>query len=302
MYAIIRSAVKQSLGLYSATPSLDFDSDKSFDILPLPKGQVVTPPVIKVDPNYNPFNTQSQPKEKRESILPSYPKDRFYSRHSNSQMQLSVDVPSKENIPTRSIESDMDKEEPETPKGIFLQLHNSYIVTQVKSGLLIVDQQNAHERILYEEYLETLTKKQAGAQQKELFPQMVEFSTVDTALLLEIIDEIKHLGFDISEFGTNSFVINGTPCNMPESNLQNILEGLLEQYKQKINDLSIDKKEKIARAMAINTATKHGQILKPEEMISLIDRLFACKAPYHSPEGKPVLYIMTQEELEKKFN
>jgi DNA mismatch repair protein MutL len=301
VYAIMRSAVKQSLGLYSATPSLDFEIERSFDIIPLPKGQTVAAPVIKIDPDFNPFKTQTEQREKQESILPPYPKDRFYSRHADSQMQLPVEN-SEKTTPIRSMESDMDNQVQEARKGVFMQLHNAYIVTQVKSGLLIVDQQNAHERILYEEYLEILTNQQAGAQQKELFPQMVEFSAVDSVLLLEIIDEVRHLGFDISGFGANSYVINGTPCNMPESDLQNVLEGLLEQYKQSKSDLSVDKKEKIARAMAVNTALKHGQILKSEEMISLIDRLFACKVPYHSPEGKSVLYIMSQEELANKFN
>ncbi len=301
IYAILRSAVKQSLGLYCVTPSIDFDIDKGLDIIPLPKGQIVSAPVIKLDPDYNPFKNHLEPKEKKENILPAYPKDRFYSRHADSQIEISVDVPEIKSANGLSLPSDLDKNVNEGSKGIFMQLLNSYIVTHVKSGLLIVDQQNAHERILFEEYLEILTKSQAGAQQKELFPQMLEFSVTDTALLLEIIEDVKHLGFDISEFGANSFVINGTPCNMPESNLQNVIEELLEHYKMSKSDIGMDKNEKIAKAFASSIAIKHGHVLKTEEMTSIINRLFACKIPYHSPDGKQVLQIISKEELEKKF-
>lgn len=304
IYAIIRSAVKQSLGKFSVTPSIDFNVEKSFDILPLKKGETVKPPSIKINPDYNPFDT----KKKESSFPPFSLKDKtnkenwekLYSRHANNQLELPK-INQQEQPVQQTIHPDWDNDIQYPSAKQFLQLHASYILTQVKSGIMIVDQQLAHERILFEHFSELLSNKNIQSQQKQLFPQVVEFSATDAALMKEIAEDIKAIGFDIDEFGTSSYVVNGIPANLPESNIKQVLEGLLENYKQSKNIVNMDRNTIIAKALAKNMAIKHGKILQQEEMNSLIDQMFACKLPYASLDGKSIVTIISRDELEKKF-
>lgn len=305
IYAIIRSAVKQSLGKFSVTPSIDFNVEKSFDILPLKKGETVNPPSIKINPDYNPFDT----KKKEFSFPPLSLKDKtnkenwekLYSRHANNQLELPKITQSRTCGIQQSIHPDWDNDIQYPLTKQFLQLHAAYILTQIKSGIMIVDQQLAHERILFEHFSELLSNKDIQPQQKQLFPQVVEFSVTDAVLMKEIAEDIKVIGFDIDEFGTGSYVVNGIPANLPESNIKQVLEGLLENYKQSKNIVNMDRNTIIAKALAKNMAIKHGKILQQEEMNSLIDQMFACKLPYASLDGKSTVTIISRDELEKKF-
>ncbi|RMG83450.1 MAG: DNA mismatch repair protein MutL, partial [Bacteroidetes bacterium] len=175
-----------------------------------------------------------------------------------------------------------------------------YIVSQIKSGFLLIDQQAAHERVLYEEFLSVLEKQQTFVQ-KELFAKNITLSPTDAALLKELLPQINQLGFDIREFGQDSFVIHGVPAELKSAqNEQKIIEKLLEQYKANL-DLKLDLKENIARAMARGAAIKRGQPLTIEEMKNLIDKLFACQVPFKSPSGRNTFLTFDLEELDKKF-
>jgi len=304
IYAIIRSAVKQSLGKSSVTPSIDFNVEKCFDILPLKKGETVNPPSIRINPDYNPFDT----KKKESSFRPLSLKDKtnkenwekLYPQKTDHNIEL-PDINQKDQPIQQIIHPDWDNDIQYQSAKQFLQLHAAYILTQVKSGIMIVDQQLAHERILFEHYSELLSNKNIQSQQKQLFPQVVEFSATDAALMKEIAEDIKAIGFDIDEFGTGSYVVNGIPANLPESNIKQILEGLLENYKLSKNIVNMDRNTIIAKTLAKNMAIKHGKILQQEEMNSLIDQMFACKLPYASLDGKSTVTIISKDELEKKF-
>ena len=180
------------------------------------------------------------------------------------------------------------------------QVHNSYIITHIKSGFLIIDQQAAHERILYERYLAMMNDEQATVQ-KELFPRTITLSPADTELLGVILPQINQLGFDIQEFGAGTFVIHGKPADM-DSNLdeQHIVETLLEQYKENIA-LKLDMRENLARSMARSAATKRGQALAIPEMQELIDKLFACALPHKSPSGRNCFVTFEFDVIEKWF-
>lgn len=180
------------------------------------------------------------------------------------------------------------------------QIHNQYIVSQIKSGFLLIDQQNASERILYERYLAAL-ENQPVATQKALFPRTLDLPTSDATLLKEILPEINQLGFDISEFGGNSFVIHGRPADLPTGTDEvALVEKMLDQYR---NNLTMDMgvSENIARSMARNAALRRGQSLTVPEMQDIIDLLFACAIPYKSPFGRNCFITITLEELIKKF-
>ena len=180
------------------------------------------------------------------------------------------------------------------------QIHASYIVSQIKSGFLLIDQQAAHERILYERYLDKMHQENPATQQT-LFPQALHFNPSDTAVLKEILPKINQLGFDIQDFGNESFVVQGLPADLAEdANIQEVVENLLEQYKSDL-DFGLDSKERIAQSMARSSAIKRGTPLTATEMQELIDQLFACSVPYKNPAGRNCFITYELDELEKRF-
>ncbi|MFW5804064.1 MAG: DNA mismatch repair protein MutL, partial [bacterium] len=174
-----------------------------------------------------------------------------------------------------------------------------YIVTPVKSGLMFIDQKRAHERILFEKYLQEhdCTK---GNSQKSLYPVKVEMQTADYVILTEIMEDLHHLGFSISELGNNTIAINGCPADT-NADPATLVENLLNQYKETQGDIKLSAKESLVKSLAKAMAINYGKSLNMEEMRILMDKLFACKSPNYSPDGKLVIFIMSLDEMEKKF-
>lgn len=180
------------------------------------------------------------------------------------------------------------------------QIHASYIVSQIKSGFLLIDQQAAHERILYEKYLGILENKKSLTQQ-ELFPRTLTLSPADGDLMSDLLPQINQLGFDIQKFGQTNFVINGVPADLGNNiNEQRVIESLLEQAKLN-TDFKLNIGENIARGMARSAAIKKGKSMNEEEMLELTDKLFACAVPYKSPSGRNCFVTIDLEELESRF-
>ena len=165
---------------------------------------------------------------------------------------------------------------------------------------MVIDQKRAHERILYEQFMEVL-KSNSVASQQQLFPQTIELNPADAELLRAILDDLLSLGFDIREFGKNTFIINGTPGVLDVNSPEMIVEKLLEEYKNSPVDARIKAKEQIAVSLAKASALEYGHELKQEEVDHLIDNLFACSIPNFSPDGKKVLTIISTEDIEKSF-
>ena len=189
-------------------------------------------------------------------------------------------------------------ESPSTTKHLY-QLHARYIVSPIKSGFMLVDQNMAHQRILYERYLQQLDQKKANTQ-KLLFPQTVDLSAADATLLKNLLPQLEELGMDIKEFGDNSFVVHGLPSELSQKNEQQIIVQLLEQFKQNV-DLNIELYDNLARSLAQQAAMKVGQHLSPLEMRQLINELFACHVPYIGPSGHKTFISMDLEEVAKQF-
>jgi DNA mismatch repair protein MutL len=180
------------------------------------------------------------------------------------------------------------------------QIHHSFIVSHIKSGFLLIDQQAAAERILYERYLTQLSNRDS-ATQTQLFPKTVNFSPSDAALLKDMLPEINQLGFDVQDFGNGAFIVHGLPSDWQGNrDEQRILENLLEQYKNEI-DMSLNNAERIAASMARSTATRRGTPLSIREMTELIDQLFACAMPFKSPNGRNCFISYSIEDLTKQF-
>ena len=166
--------------------------------------------------------------------------------------------------------------------------------------MIVIDQQAAHERILFENYLE-MVEKHKGVSQQQLFPQTLEFSASDAVILKELHEELQGLGFDINEFGKNTFIVHGIPADISDQNVSELLEKLIEDYKSNQMGAGSAKKEIVAKAMAKNLSIRSGVPLTKEEMSHMVDELFACKMPYSSPTGKPTLITISLDELDKKL-
>ncbi len=302
IYAMLSSAVKQALGKFNLTPSIDFDIEKGIDITPLPRSVEVNQPTVKVDENYNPFDVETQHGEKPSFQHHQKPDTRnwqkLYGDEEFTQNRQETELPQEDDAKLIFTSQGV---EAETGTDTVFQLQNKYIVSSMRSGLLVIDQQRAHERVLFERFLEKL-ESQKGTSQQQLFPVTVQFSPSDAEILKEIEAELKILGFDIEDFGENTFIINGNPAEMNNQDIKGVLEGIIENFKKNLKELAKDKKVNLARSMAVNLSIKQGRKLKTEEIKSLIDQLFACRMPEVSPDGKPTLRILTLSYLDEQFN
>jgi DNA mismatch repair protein MutL len=182
-----------------------------------------------------------------------------------------------------------------------VQLHQRFILSTIKSGFMLIDQQAAHERILYERFVQQLANK-PGTSQQSLFPETVTLSAADAELVKELLPDIQALGFQIREFGKNAFVVEGVPADISSTASEvELLEQLLEGFKNNQAALKLNKRDQLARTLAKNSAIKSGTPLNIEEMTTLIDELFACEMPQVSISGKPIIVTFSLEELLQKF-
>jgi DNA mismatch repair protein MutL len=299
VYSVLRSAVKQALGKFSITPSINFEVEPTFDFRIPPKNQPIFQPQIKVNPDYNPFErNQGQQTDRNRSNLENWEKL----------------FPEKNLKPTQNqfIEREPERIYSQTEaafgenlgiENTFFQLHRRFILSQVKSGLMIIDQQKAHERILYERYIELMGAGNSLSQQ-ELFPIKLSLSPADASLLNEIREELNLLGFSIKNDEKKSFqfVIDGTPAGLKQASIDDLIGGILETFKTNLNTYDLDKSVNLARSMAKNLAIKSGKVLQPIEMRTIIDELFACKIPEVSLDGESIVNIITISELWDRFS
>ncbi|MGZ3931274.1 MAG: hypothetical protein ACXVP0_07915 [Bacteroidia bacterium] len=179
------------------------------------------------------------------------------------------------------------------------QLFGKYIVTSFSDSLVAIDQQRAHERILYEHFL--AARQQSISTQQSLFPTHIELGTNDFVLVQSLMDEFRLLGFDMELFGKNNIVVNGTPAELGEFNVQQMVEGVLENYKLNTLDKKMDVHDNICRALAKNTCIKYNKDLDEKEMQLLISHLLNCENPLYSPGGKPTMMENTRDDLDKFF-
>jgi DNA mismatch repair protein MutL len=301
IWPILHAAVREALGKNNVVPSIDFDQSGSIDIpLPPKSFDEIQFPEIRINPDYNPFETERQP------VSGNYPKnpvakknlDRWEDLYTGTQLKLRPEIP--ESQPEKEEEKIFDTPPEQFSGKKTLQLKQKYILTPVKSGLMVIDQKRAHERILYEKFLEAL-KTESVASQQLLFPQTFELNPADAAILGSVLSDLAALGFDIREFGKNTFIISGTPVMTDKTEPLQVVEKLLEEFKTLQVDTRSRAKEQIAGSLAKASALEYGTELKQEEIIHLIDELFACSTPNFSPDGKRVLIIIPVTDIEKSF-
>lgn len=289
VYAILHSAVRKSIGQNNLAPLLDFDVTPELGIDFGEASRMDRPviePQINFDPTFNPFKPQNQ------------------TRHSSGNWKIMYENDNETVASKMNKISDFDDVTSATivdNKNLYLQLQQSYIITTVKSGLLIVDQHLAHKRVLYEKYLKEI-ENNTEASQQELFPQHISLNHNDASLLKEILPDLEKIGFRIQAMNNQTFVINGTPADSKSNDAVALLEKILDMYKTNLVDLKLDKKLNLARTLASQLAIKSGQVLNPTEMQDLIDRLFACAVSEVSPDGKKIYTILNVNELKTRLN
>lgn len=313
VYAILNSAIKNSLGKYNIAPTLDFEQETSFNVAPLKEGQEIKMPTIKVDTTYNPFSTSEQKSTSYSgggsSSSFKMPKASNFEQDEvdanldflSSIQETTTDVKNADIFSdSKTVEQNWSEENEVEVKQKFYQLHNKYILTQVKSGLLLIDQQRAHQRVLFEQFLSKIEERSIETQ-KLLFPQQIELNASDFALLSEVLEEMNGVGFEIEVFGQSTLVINGLPVGVSDSDAEKILERMLEELKHNTNQTGANYQQRIAMLMANSAGINSGRKLEEEEMEHLFNELFACQSPNFSPSGKPVIIKMEEDELDQRF-
>ena len=308
VYNYLKVAVRHALGQYNITPTLDFEQNINFTS------------------GFTPAQTTSPVSPKREKASTSgfgqRDSQKDYSLKAKEAANLkqweqlykgleSYDPPGEEDhqeVASMTIKSKW-SEDPDKREGGSIssqdqkapyQIHHTYIISQIKSGFLLIDQQAAHERILYERYLNAMSQQQSFTQ-KELFPKNIIVAPSDVPILKAILPQVNQLGFDLQEFGQSSFVLHGVPANLSNGkDEQQIIESLIEQYKLNV-ELKLEIGENIARALAKSACIRRGQKLTILEMRELIDQLFACQLPYKSPSGRHCFLTYELDDLKKRF-
>jgi len=302
IYAIIRSAVKRSLGRYNITPSLDFDQENSIEHLITPKPfEEIVAPTIAFNPDFNPFAAE----KKADRGMPFRDSNSYNSspipKNWDTLYEISKKEPSYQHALHEEQQISVDEQEvSKSSERQLFQIHNRFILSQIKSGFMLISQQAAHERVLYERFLQQL-QNHSGVSQQSLFPQSVTLNSSDFELLRELLPDVRALGFDIREFGKNTVVVEGIPADLNNIGEHQLLEQLLEGFKNNLAILKLDKRDNLARSLARNAAIKSGTKLSLEEMNLLIDQLFACQMPNVALNGKPVISTFTLNELLERF-
>ncbi len=301
LYAILRSAIKHSLGQFNVAPVLDFDRDANLDTPYDYQNKEASIPLIQVDGNFNPFSNDKP--------NPSFS---TYRRTENTSNWEGLYVGLKQDMDFLSNDKEVEFESEEVTGSLFnddqveqktnrtYQIHKKYIVNPIKSGIVIVDQQRAHQRILYELFLTNMTVHQASSQQL-LFPLNLFFSTNEMKLISELQMALVNTGFVFETTNDDHVVISGLPVNVNESEASIVLEQLLSDLQDGIPESSFSQNDSIAKSMAKSLAVKTGTYLTEKEQENLVNGLFACKEPNVSPFQKPTFITMRVEDLDKKF-
>ena len=293
VYAILHAAVRKAIGQHNLSPMIDFEESPNPDIdfgEVVKSGRSIVQPTISIDENYNPFN---QPVSG--NTRPSFQGSFFHSeRPSNSGDWRLL-------YGDRVDQTEKEAPQETQPKSQYMQVNQSYILTSVKSGILVIDQHLAHMRILFEKFQKQL-ENSSGISQQELFPQPISLNLNDASLLKELMPDLENLGFRLEQANPTTFMINGTPADSSGTDAVTLLEKILENYKINRTDLQLDRKLNLAKTMATQLSMKPQTPLSETEMQHLVDQLFACNVAEVAHNGKKTYYILTNDELMSRFN
>ena len=287
VYAILRATVKHSLGQYNVAPILDFNRDATLDTPYNFTKQESKPssPKITVDPSFNPFskNDSIQNKPSYEKVKENSNWESLYvtTNEAKQQEQLFDEGENYQSYKT-------------------IQIQRKYLLSSIKSGVVLIHQSLAHQRVLYEEFLNSSSLEEVHSQQL-LFPITISFSSPEIEMIYTLKSELENVGFCFDEFTKESITIKGTPMSITESKISSVLEELLENIDTGVPETNFKPLEIMASSFSKSIAIKTGQLLSQKEQENLVNRLFLCKEPSISPSGKAIFKTLTLQEVDKLF-
>lgn len=298
LWSILSAAVKEALGKFNVVPSIDFDTEGVPEMPTLAPGQWVKPPSPEINTSYNPFNPgYSRPPTDWSTLYKGFEQTESESLYpENEQNMFSTQHSSFSGVDSSSVYDLQDA------SGEYFQLKSRYIITSVKSGMLIVDQRRAHIRILYDEYVAAISRKR-GFSQQLLFPESFELLPEDEPFFNQVRSDLSHLGFDIESSSRGEYTIKGIPSGLKGTDpVVPLLNDIIERVKLSTGDALEDLHHQMALSLAGSAAIAAVQKLSQPEMKDLIERLFACTSHHHTPDGKVILNILTQEEIYQRLS
>ena len=316
LWQILLAAVKEAVGRFNDIPAIDFDTEGKPDIPVFNPNMGMTAPKVDFNPTYNPFKQTAQP------VKPSTPKgwEQLYTGlDSNNEIQQSKLFEQDEDM---MVTSNLNETNGKSEEGTFIssaatqsvaasliedkspshyQYKGSYIMTAVKSGLMIIDQHRAHIRILYETYLRQLAEHKMHSQ-KVLFPEMIQFAVSDQIRLNQILPEMNELGFQLDDLGGGSYAINGVPSGIEGLNILALINDMVASAMESGTSAKDEIDQSLALSLARNAAIPQGQVLSSLEMDNIVNELFSCSNVNYTPSGEPIIAIMKQTDIEHLFN
>lgn len=310
VWQILSASVKESLGKFNAVPSIDFDTEDMPDIPAFEQVRSPEPPRVRYNSDFNPFKTAStgggsytRPRVDWEDLYGGLEK----ASKMNQPMPEPDDEEPEEFFPLEDIAVSpqvspaLYASKTVVEKGnLHLQFKGRFILTSVKSGLMIIDQHRAHIRVLFDRYMIQISQKQ-GVSQGVLFPEILQLPVSEATILQSIMDDLSAVGFDLSNLGGGSYAINGIPSGVEGLNPVELVRNMLHTAMEKGNDVKEEIQNILALTLARAAAIVYGQVLTNEEMVNLVDALFACSAPNYTPDGRVVLSTIKEEDIEKLF-
>lgn len=316
IWQILSAAVREALGRFCAVPQIDFDTEGIPDIpVPMPNAPLNVPRV-QYNESYNPFRPSSSPSAGSNTNSHKCPRvdwEQLYSGLSKASLMnnLSPDEPSPDadqaDAPeqaktslTRQSEFILHSAAAAERGNLYYQFKGCYILTSVKSGLMMIDQHRAHVRVLYERYMQQISM-QKSVSQGVLFPEIIQLPPSETAMLESIMDDMTAVGFELSPLGGGSYAINGVPSDIEGLDPIELVRGMVHTAMKKGNDVKEEIRHHLSLALANAAAIVYGQVLINEEMANLVDSLFACPSPNYTPDGHLVFATIKEEDIEKMF-
>ncbi|GHV40968.1 DNA mismatch repair protein MutL [Bacteroidia bacterium] len=294
IWQILSAAVKEALGRFNEVPTIDFDTEGAIDIPIHDPLRNVSPPQVNVNPAYNPFKTQSSNYQR-----PNLDWEKFYQGFENDKGNLPGEEPEVD-IFNHSDEDNEVEKMPISEMVIHYQYKNRYILTSVKSGLMLIDQRRAHIRILFDQFLSQIQNNK-GISQRTLFPEIIELSPSEAAMIPYIIDDLEAVGFDLSHLGNNSYAINGVPSEMTNTDFVVLIHHMIGRSIDSGSDVKEEIRESLALSMANAAAISYGHKLSDEEMTKMIDQLFASPSHKYTPDGKTIISLLEDDIINKMF-
>jgi len=326
IWQILSAAVKEALGKFNAVPSIDFDTEGMPEIPAFDSDRPIEPPRVHVNTDFNPFRTSGNDYSRKNKVDWEDLYNGFEKSGKTSQISLRPDavdafssfeddpniaIPSRATYtPASTGETDMHRPAKSLYSGsgesviergaLHLQYKGRFILTSVKSGLMLIDQHRAHTRVLFDKYIEQIKQKQ-GVSQGVLFPEILQLPASEVAVLQSIMDDLTSIGFELNDLGGGSYAINGIPSGIEGLDPVTLIRNMVTNAVEKGSDVKDEIQTMLAITLARAAAIVYGQVLSLEEMCSLVDNLFACSTPNYTPDGRIVLTTIKDDEIDKLF-